>query len=105
MIGDHCIKAWAKTQAIVAKSSAEAEMYATLKAAVEALGMQTLLGELGRESKVRIYIDSTAAKSIVESEGLDKVRHIDVGILWLQEQEARRQLPLTKILGTSNPAD
>ena len=105
MIGDHCIKAWSKTQSLVAKSSAEAELYATLKAAVESLGMQTLLGELGCEFKVRVYIDSSAAKSIAEREGLDKVRHIDVGILWLQEQEARRQLPLEKVLGTSNPAD
>ena len=105
MLGKHCIKVWSKTQALIAKSSAEAELYATVKAAVEALGIGTLLGELGQEMQMRVHIDSTAAKSICEREGLDKMRHVEVAVLWIQEQEARRQLPLHKILGTLNPAD
>ena len=105
MLGLHCIKSWSKTQSLVAKSSAEAELYATVKAASEALGVQTLLSELGQEMKARVFIDSSAAKSICEREGLDKVRHIEVGVLWLQEQEVRRRLPLVKVPGTSNIAD
>ena len=76
-----------------------------MKAAVEALGIGTLLGELGQNVQMRVHIDSTAAKSICEREGLDKVRHVEVAVLWIQEQEARRQLPLYKVLGTENPAD
>ena len=45
------------------------------------MGMQTLIGELGRESKVRVYIDSSAAKSIVEREGLVLVRDVRPGVL------------------------
>ena len=33
------------------------------------------------------------------------MRHLDVGVLWLQEQAVRRRLPLEKVLGTENPAD
>ena len=44
-------------------------------------------------------------KGIVERAGLDKVRHTDVDVLWLQEQEVRGRVPLSKIDGTRNPAD
>jgi hypothetical protein len=67
--------------------------------------MMTLAKELGDELKTRIHVDAAAAKGIVERTGLDKVRHIDVGVLWLQEQAARKRLPLHKIDGTQNPAD
>ena len=33
------------------------------------------------------------------------MRHIDVGTLWLQEQQLRRVLKVVKVLGTANPAD
>ena len=36
---------------------------------------------------------------------LDKVRHVDVNALWLQKQEVRGRVPLSKIDGTRNPAD
>ena len=33
------------------------------------------------------------------------MRHIDVNVPWLQEQEVRGRVPLSKIDGTRNPAD
>ena len=33
------------------------------------------------------------------------MRHIDVNVLWLQEQCARKMVPLQKVPGTDNPAD
>ena len=42
---------------------------------------------------------------IIEREGLAKVRHVEVDVLWLQEQQARSRLPLVKVAGTANPAD
>ena len=59
----------------------------------------TLAKELGDELKTRVHVDAAAAKGIVERSGLDKVRHIDVGVLWLQEQAARERVPLHKIDG------
>ena len=42
-LGQHCLKSWSCTQAIVALSSAEAELYALTKGAAQALGMLPLL--------------------------------------------------------------
>ena len=92
--GRHCLKTWAKTQALVAKSSAESELYALVRASCEALGAHTLFAELGEDVKVRVHVDATAAKAIAERSGLDKLRHTDVNILWIQEQEARDRIPL-----------
>ena len=53
MFGQHCINTWAKTQSLIAKSSAESELYGIVKASCEALGTLTLVEELGKELKAR----------------------------------------------------
>ena len=105
MRGSHCLKSWAKTQAIVAKSSAEAELYGVVRGATEALRMTSLLQDMGIQVKMQMHLDAAAAKGIVERKGLSKVRHLDVNVLWLQETCARRDIPLHKIPGEDNPAD
>ena len=105
MLGSHCIKTWSKTQALIAKSSAEAELYGAVRAACEVLGFQTLMEDMGVQIDARTHIDASAAKSIIEREGLGKLRHVHVNVLWLQEQEVRRRLPLAKIDGKINCAD
>ena len=104
--GQHLIKVWSKTQSILAKSSAESELYGVVKGACEGLGVSTLLKDLGETSpSIRMHVDATAAKGIIERKGLNKLRHIDLDVLWLQEQEARKLLPIHKVLGTENIAD
>ena len=105
MLGSHCLKTWSKTQAIVAKSSAEAELYGVVRGATEALGMSTLIKDLGSEVGVQMHVDATAAKGIIERQGLSKVRHIDTNVLWLQEVCARKVVPVTKVAGEDNTAD
>ena len=106
MRGSHLIKAWSKTQAVLAKSSAESELYGVVKGACEGNGVNTLLRDLGQhEPKVRVHLGATAVRRRFERKGLSKVRHIDTYVLWLQEQAARRLLPLYKVLGTENVSD
>ena len=105
MMGKHCIKTWAKTQATIAKSSAESELYACVKGACEALGMVTMMKELGREVVAVLHIDSSAAKGIIERTGLHKVRHLDVAMLWVQSKVAKDMLKVKKIKGEENNAD
>ena len=106
MHGSHLLKAWSKTQSILAKSSAGSELYGVVKGACEGLGVSTLLKDVGEsDPKVRMHMDASAAKGIIERKGLNKIRHIDVDVLWLQEQQARRLLPLEKVLRTDNVAE
>ena len=105
LIGSHCIKVWSKTQAVIAKSSAESELYGVVKGACEALGVKTLCADMGDDIDVRLELDATAAKGILDRQGMAKVRHIDVNVLWLQEQCAKKLVPLHKIPGEENGAD
>ena len=98
MCGSHCLKTWSKTQAIVAKSSGEAELYGVVRGATEALGMVTLGIDLGKKMEIQLHIDALAAKGMIERKGLSKVRHLDVNVLWLQEKCARKILPWLRCL-------
>ena len=105
-LGVHFIKTWPKTQSIVAKSSGEAELYGVIRGSTEGLGMSSLLKDFGVEDiQVRLHVDASAAIGMVERRGLSKARHIDVDILWIQGQQARRLMPLRKIAGTKNVSD
>ena len=52
--GRHLLKTWSKQQVVVATSSAEAELYAASKASSEALGVRTLLADLGVAENVHV---------------------------------------------------
>ena len=55
--------------------------------------------------KCRVGMDASAAIGIVRRPGLNKLRHVELDVLWLQEQQARRLLPLRKVPGPLNPSD
>ena len=103
--GTHCIKTWSKTQAVIAKSSAESELYGVVCGACEAFGTKTLCEDLGESLSIVLELDATAANGILDRTGLAKVRHIDVNCLWLQEQCAKNLVPLITIPGEHNSAD
>ena len=106
MIGAHLIRAYSKTQSVVAKSPGESELYAIVRASTEGLGIVTLLNDFGEKNVVvSIGIDATAAMGMAQRVGLNKVRHVEVDVLWIQEQQARKLLPLRKIPGPQNPSD
>ena len=104
-IGHHTIKGWSKTQALVALSSGESELYAALKAAAETLGIMSVLKDLNWQMEGRVYGDASAALGIINRTGLGKTRHIDTSLLWIQQTAAERRLTFAKVLGKNNPAD
>ena len=69
MYGGHCLKTWSNTQALVAKSSREAELCAVVRGATEALGMATLAKDFGQSVSIQLHIDALAAKGMVERNG------------------------------------
>ena len=97
-VGGGTTKTWSSKQATVAQSSGEAEYYAMVRAASEALGMQSVMRDLGWEATIRLWVDSSAAKSMASRIGLGKVRHLDLHELWLQDQVARGKVGIVKNL-------
>ena len=103
--GGSAMKTWSRTQASIALSVGEAEYYALVSAAAEALGFRSLLKDLGCDAKIKVWTDSAAAKSIASRKGIGKMRHLDVKYVWVQEMTRRRELQMKKVLGSANPAD
>ena len=77
-----------RTQATIALSSAEAELYATNTGATEALHLRNLLMELLNVQKVniKIHTDSSSGKSMATRTGSSrKAKHIDLKHLFIQQ--------------------
>lgn len=81
------LRTWSKTQNTVAQSSAESELLAVVRAATEALGCMSLAADLGLVIDTRLHVDADAAAAlgILERRGIGRIRHLDVGTLWVQE--------------------
>ena len=123
LFGSHIIYTQSSTQAPIALSSGEAEFYGCVKAASRALGIRQLGVDLGifvvqggpayvPTSKpnlvplpVRLYTDSTSALGTACKRGAGKIRHIEIGSLWLQQVVAEKKIAIAKIDGKKNPPD
>ena len=55
LIGQHLIKSWSSTQPVIALSSAEAELYALVKGATQAVGLASMLQDLDVDTHQNIY--------------------------------------------------
>ena len=105
MCGLHCLRTWSKTQATIALSSGESELFGTVKATCEGIGMASMLADLGIVAKIRVFADASAALAIIHRKGVGKVRHLDTGVLWLQQKELQEAVEFLKVAGMKNPSD
>ena len=103
--GAHLIKTISKQQAVVALSSAEAELYAACMVTAEGLGVQSYLRDLGRRRMAKVHTDSSAALALTDKRGLGKAKHIEVQHLWLQCAVRDGRITCHKVAGHLKPAD
>ena len=102
--GSPPIKTWSRTQALVSLSSAEAELYAAIKACSETLGFLSLLKDYQIHATGKIMCDASAALGIIKRQGLGRTRHIHTSYLWIQ-QVNERGINFNKVTGSENCAD
>ena len=103
--GTHLLKMWCRTQATIALSSAEAELYGMVRASAETIGLMSMFKDLGVEVGGQILGDASAALAILERRGIGKIRHLDTNYLWVQEQAATGRLRYQKVSGKENGSD
>ena len=105
MIGTHLIKSWSRAQHVISLSSAEAELYAAVRAATEIMGVAALMEDMRRATKLTLAVDATATIGMLSREGLGRAKHVDIQYLWLQEKVKTQKLQLSKVPSLENPAD
>ena len=96
-----------KTQTSIVTSTAEAELVALVKGVCEAKGVAAVWKDMtGKEmGAIGVYTDASAAIGMTQRLGVGKVRHIDVGMLWVQQSQRSGEIDVKKVGTKSNPAD
>ena len=100
------IFSYSRTQRSITLSSAEAEYYALIGAASEALGLQEatrfLIGDL---VELKAFTDSSSARAIAARQGVGKIKHLATRMLWLQQAQKEGRLSVHSVPTSRNPAD
>ena len=105
MLGKHYIRGWSKTQAVISLSSGEAELAGIVRGTCEAIGAKSISKDLGSDLEGVVFTDSSAALSMTGRVGAGKIRHLDTGMLWVQQKQSRGEVEYRKVLGSDNVAD
>jgi hypothetical protein len=105
MINGAVVHGHSRQQTVVATSSAEAEYYAMASAAVDLLGLRSMLEECSLQWEARLRCDSTSGRALAVRQGLGRVRHIDIKMLWLQDVIAKSILTVAWVGSAENLAD
>ena len=97
-----------RTQATVALSSGEAELYAIGQGINEALYVKSIIleAEFARKVRITVHTDSTAGKSIASRFGTGKrTKHVELRYLYMQNLIDAGVLRVCKIGTKDNCAD
>ena len=97
-----------RTQATIALSSAESELYGICTGVNEGLHLRNFLQESGVATKVqvRVHTDSTAGKSIATRQGTSKkAKHRDIRFLYTQALVRDSCISIHKVHTLQNAAD
>ena len=83
LLGSHTLKAYTRKHKTIARSSAEAELFAAASRASE-----SVLKDLGYGMKPVLAIDAMATEHILHTQGICRSKHIEA-YLWMQDKRLR----------------
>ena len=104
-LGSATLREFTKGQSCQTSSGGESEHYAAVTTTAEALHLQRLPEFLRMPVKLRLRIDSTAARGITQRQGCGPLQHIEARPLWLQAKHEERKLTVIKEPTQTNTAD
>ena len=80
-------------------------MVAAVKMSTELIGIRQLADDWGIGLEGSVFVDSSAAIGMVSRQGCGKMRHVRVGLLWIQERQEEGDFEFRKVAGEENPGD
>ena len=107
MLGGAIIGAWSLTQGVVAQSSAEAELIALAKGAVEIQWLLNMLEEVGVKASgtPRLLTDSRAAMGFAKSAVRSKAKHIGLRYHLVKDMVNENKVLIEFVRSEDNAAD
>lgn len=98
--------ATSRTQRIISLSSAEAEVVAAVSTVCDGILLQMcLIFCLGYHVRMKLSLDNTAARHILQRSGVGRVRHLSCRLLWIQQHVKDRKLETASIPTKQNTSD
>ena len=95
-----------RSQKSISLSSGEAEFVSMVGGSSDGLLIRHLWMKMTNEPvEMKIRSDSSAARSMVQRQGIGRVRHMDAALLWIQQKEKEKILAVSPIPTELNPAD
>ena len=100
------LHAAARTQGLLALSSAEAETYASGSSACDGIFMKRVLQFiLHIDIMLKLLIDNSAARQVLSRSGVGKIRHLSLKVLWLQSHVESKLITISPVASAENLAD
>eukprot|EP00435_Cladocopium_sp_Y103_P030112 s1954_g7.t1 len=90
---------------MICLSSGEAEFNGGVSACSEGLFYHQLLGFLGLTTKMRVHLDSSAARGVFQRQGAGRIRHLEVKSLCVQQALKQKKFSLHAVGTNDNVAD
>lgn len=97
------VESWSAIQSLVASSSAKSGLYASVKAIVEAWGVQPMAGDFEPLLTTIAMAVASAALGIISRGGSAKFGILDANHRWIQEAVAKRRATCDKTFGFAHP--
>ena len=106
LIGGMSVSAICNTQpGLPALSSAESELRAMCKGAIEGIYVKHVMEELGFELPLRMWTDSTAGRAAATRLGVGRIKHLTIQDLYVQGLVQAKMLQINKVATEHNLAD
>eukprot|EP00435_Cladocopium_sp_Y103_P016734 s3384_g4.t1 len=105
MVGKNVLASYCRGLSMICLSSGEAEFNGGVCACSEGLFYHQLLGFLGVVTKMRVFLDSSAARGVFQRQGAGRIRHLEIKSLWVQTALRQRKFTLHAVNTNENVAD
>ena len=107
MVGKHMVGHCSRMQPVIALSSGEAELYASVTGMSRFLGLVNLARELRGEAwgQLSHCVDASACKSLIMKTGVGGIKHVEAKYLWIQEAVEKKKIKVHNIARAKNVAD
>ena len=99
------LKFWSRTQALVALSSAKAELYGAVKATGETIGIISVLNGLGIDATGSVLIGASATLGMFKRKGLGQSRHVSTNFHWIQDAHENNVVDFSTVMASEHCSD
>lgn len=94
MLDGVLLQCWSKTQPTIAMSSCESEIVALWHGGQVGKFVRTLLSEMQQDREIVLHSDSMSAMNSLIKVGLNRLKHLELKTLWIQQQVQEKQVAL-----------